>query len=182
MIKWIGTWVQGIVIAVIISTIIEMILPEGKIKKYVKTVIGVYIVFVIVSPIFTKITGKEINLKLYELPEKSKMQVNAINTNAYIETTYINKLKQDIIENIKQKGYKVIDINIEIEQQETNYGNVNKINLKVTKTGQTGVIEPVEIDLSKEKKVQTIGQEEIQNLKNYLKENYGAEEIKINDE
>ena len=46
MINWIGSWVQGIVIAVVISTIIEMILPDGNIKKYVRTVIGVYIVFV----------------------------------------------------------------------------------------------------------------------------------------
>ena len=58
MINWIGSWVQGIVIAVVISTIIEMILPDGNIKKYVRTVIGVYIVFVIISPIITKITGK----------------------------------------------------------------------------------------------------------------------------
>ena len=49
MINWIGSWVQGIVIAVVISTIIEMILPDGNIKKYVRTVIGVYIVFVIIS-------------------------------------------------------------------------------------------------------------------------------------
>ena len=33
MINWIGSWVQGIVIAVVISTIIEMILPDGNIKK-----------------------------------------------------------------------------------------------------------------------------------------------------
>ena len=47
MVNWISSWAQGIVIAVIISTIIEMILPNGNIKKYVKTVIGVYIVFAI---------------------------------------------------------------------------------------------------------------------------------------
>ena len=127
MINWIGSWVQGIVIAVVISTIIEMILPDGNIKKYVRTVIGVYIVFVIISPIITKITGKEINLKLYELPETTTVQPNVIDTNTYIESTYINKLKQDIIENIETKGYKVININIGIEQKETGYGNINKI-------------------------------------------------------
>ena len=47
MISFINSYVKGIVVAVIISTIIEMILPEGKIKKYVKTVIGAYIVFII---------------------------------------------------------------------------------------------------------------------------------------
>ena len=119
MINWIGSWVQGIVIAVVISTIIEMILPDGNIKKYIRTVIGVYIVFVIISPIITKITGKAINLELYELPKTTIVQQNVIDTNAYIESTYINKLKQDIIENIEAKGYKVININIGIEQKET---------------------------------------------------------------
>ncbi len=181
MINWIGSWVQGIVIAVVISTIIEMILPDGNIKKYVRTVIGVYIVFVIISPIITKITGKEINLELYELPETTKVQQNVIDTNAYIESTYINKLKQDIIENIETKGYKVININIGIEQKETGYGNINKIDLRISKTKQTGSIQPIEIDLSKENKPQTIPEEEILELKKFLKENYGTEEININE-
>ena len=141
MINWIGSWVQGIVIAVVISTIIEMILPDGNIKKYVRTVIGVYIVFVIISPIITKITGKEINLKTYELPKTTIVQQNVIDTNAYIESTYINKLKQDIIEKIEAKGYKVININIGIEQKETGYGNINKIDLKISKISGVGKVQ-----------------------------------------
>ena len=47
--NWISNWIQGIIIAVIIGTIIEMLLPEGNCKKYVKVVIGVYILFSIIS-------------------------------------------------------------------------------------------------------------------------------------
>ena len=36
MIEWITNWAQGIIIAVIIATIIEMILPNGSCKKYIK--------------------------------------------------------------------------------------------------------------------------------------------------
>ena len=117
MVNWISSWAQGIVIAVIISTIIEMILPNGNIKKYVKTVIGVYIVFAIISPIISKITGKEISLKTFEIPEESSKVTSAIDTNAYIENTYINKIKEDIIKNIEEKGYKVSSIKIDIEKQ-----------------------------------------------------------------
>lgn len=39
MVNWISRWTQSIVIAVIISTIIEIILPNSNIKKYVRTVI-----------------------------------------------------------------------------------------------------------------------------------------------
>ena len=36
MVKFINSWAQGIILAVIIATIIEIILPEGNNKKYVK--------------------------------------------------------------------------------------------------------------------------------------------------
>ena len=36
MVKFINSWAQGIILGVIIATIIEMILPEGNNKKFVK--------------------------------------------------------------------------------------------------------------------------------------------------
>ena len=52
-----STWAKSIILAVIVSTIIQMILPEGNNKKYIKTVIGLYILFTIISPIISKISG-----------------------------------------------------------------------------------------------------------------------------
>ena len=46
--EWISHWAETIIVAVIIGTIIEMILPSGNSKKYIKTVIGVYILFTII--------------------------------------------------------------------------------------------------------------------------------------
>ena len=80
MVSFISSWVQGIIIVVIISIIIEMILPDGNIKKYVRTVIGTFIVFVIISPIITKITGKEISLNSYEMPEIEQYKEIKIDT------------------------------------------------------------------------------------------------------
>ena len=82
MINWITNWAEAIIIAVVIATIIEMILPEGNCKKYIKVVIGVYILFTIISPVITKFTGKTvsvsdlIDLSKYvdEVKEKEKSQ------------------------------------------------------------------------------------------------------------
>ena len=52
-----NNWVQGIVIAVIITVIIEMLLPEGNSKKYIKIVLGIYVVFSIIAPVIGNITG-----------------------------------------------------------------------------------------------------------------------------
>ena len=50
MINFLGKWIEGIAIAVIVASIVEMILPDGNIKKYVKIVLGIYIIFSIISP------------------------------------------------------------------------------------------------------------------------------------
>ena len=62
-----------------------MILPEGNSKKYIKVVIGIYVLFSIVSPVITKFTGKEIEVSdvldlsqyVQEMEENTKVQ-NAI--------------------------------------------------------------------------------------------------------
>ncbi len=58
MISSISSWAEQIIIAVIIATILEMILPKGNSKKYIKTVIGIYILYTIISPIITYISRR----------------------------------------------------------------------------------------------------------------------------
>ena len=41
MINAMSTWAKSIILAVIVSTIIQMILPEGKNKKYIKTITSI---------------------------------------------------------------------------------------------------------------------------------------------
>ena len=62
MVSFINSWAQGIILAIIIATIIEIVLPDGKNKKYIKTIIGIYVLFSIIYPIITKISNKQINL------------------------------------------------------------------------------------------------------------------------
>ena len=51
MISFISSWAEQIVLAVVVATIIELILPKNKNKKYIQMVIGVYVLFNIISPI-----------------------------------------------------------------------------------------------------------------------------------
>jgi len=103
MVNWLNSWLRGIVIAVIISTIIEMIIPNGNIKKYIKTVMGVYLIFVIISPIISKITGKEIDILKYinsQTKKYEQKEIATIDTNTYIEQIYKENIKQDITKNL----------------------------------------------------------------------------------
>ena len=51
MINFLSSWAEQIVLAVIIATLFELILPKNKNKKYIQMVIGVYVLFNIISPI-----------------------------------------------------------------------------------------------------------------------------------
>lgn len=144
MINWITNWAEAIIIAVVIATIIEMILPEGNCKKYIKVVIGVYILFTIISPVITKFTGKTvsvsdlIDLSKYvdEVKEKEKSQnLLAQNNETNIKDMYISNLKTDIKSKLKGKGYTTQNINLDVSNDE-NY-TLNKIYLSVSKIDES---------------------------------------------
>lgn len=152
MVSWFSSWAQGIVIAVIIATILEMILPEGNNKKYVKMIIGVYILYVVVSPVITKFTNKEISLdtSVYEKyfdSEKYSVSSNIVeqNNEDNIKSMYISSIKSDIISRLKLKGYHVNINNIETDtNSQDNYGDIKKINLSVYKIEKENTEEKVD--------------------------------------
>lgn len=140
MINDITKWASGIIIAVIIATIIEMILPEGSSKKYIKVVIGVYILFTIISPVVSKFTGKtvavsdiiDLNQYISDFKEKEKIK-NSLqeDSSANIRDIYIGNLKSDIQNKLKIKGYNTTKIELDVGYDD-NY-TLNKISLTVAK-------------------------------------------------
>jgi stage III sporulation protein AF len=128
MIEWISNWAGSIIVAVVIGTIIEMILPEGNSKKYIKMVIGVYILFTIVSPVINSFTGNKIKLSdeldLDTYIEESKDNINTHNTfesnnEKNIMDIYISGLEDDLKAKLKSKGYIVNSINIDVSDNES---------------------------------------------------------------
>lgn len=189
MIKFISSWAQGIVIAVIIGTIIEMILPEGNNKKYIKTIIGVYILFTIVVPVINKFTKEpfELDTSKYDRVLGTTYEQESVEekVNLNIQNTYKQNLKEDIREKVEGKNYDVIKIELDLEfEDETVYGNISKINLNVKKKNKNNVIKKVEnIEIGNKKTEkeleEAISTEERTNLKKYLAEEYEIDEEKI---
>lgn len=125
MIEWISNWAGGIVVAVIIGTVIEMILPSGNSKKYIKVVIGIYVLFTIVSPVITKFTGETIEVsdildldKYVEEAEDVGVQ-NTVQSNNQIMEVYSSGIKEDLKAKIEAKGYMVNSIDIGIANDES---------------------------------------------------------------
>lgn len=125
MIEWISNWTGGIVVAVIIGTVIEMILPSGNSKKYIKVVIGIYVLFTIVSPVITKFTGETIEVsdildldKYVEEAEDVGVQ-NTVQSNNQIMEVYSSGIQEDLKAKIEAKGYMVNSIDIGIANDES---------------------------------------------------------------
>ena len=128
MVEWISDWAESIIVAVIIATIIEMLLPEGNSKKYIKVVIGVYVLFTIITPIINKFTGEKVDISdildldtyIAEVNASVKMQ-NTIqdNNQSSIMGMYSSGIKDDIKAKIEAKGYIVNDVDIDIADDES---------------------------------------------------------------
>lgn len=196
MIKFINSWAQGIILAVIIATIIEIILPEGKNKKYVKTVIGVYILFTIIYPLINRFTKTNINTLIENTTKQmSTYQENnslKIDTDKYIESTYKKKIEEDIRKRANEKNLNITSLNVYIETEDENrYGMLNSLVMKVEKNETSkknnNVNQIKEINISKnvqnnetiENKDKTVTEKEINEFKEYINATYYLEKEKI---
>lgn len=194
MIEFLSSWAQGIIVAVMIATLIEMILPNGSSKKYVKVVIGMYILFTIVSPIIKKVGGKDINLNTINI-EKYEQQIaksdNTIsrkfedNNTRSIKDIYVSNLKADISAKLKEKGYEIDTSDIQIKDDESY--TIEKITLKLIKTEQKQeknneiVINTVEIgNTISQKDSKTLSDDDKQEVKDYISETYDIDKKNIN--
>ena len=174
--------------AVIIGTVIEMILPDGNCKKYIKVVIGIYIVFTIISPVITKFTGETISVsevleleKYVQEAEKSANVGNSINSDnqSNIMSMYVSGLKEDVMARLKEKGYSASNIEIGITDIESY--TINSISLQVVKienekkdklqtkqeVDKVEKVETVNVNLDKNKQADEEG-----NIVNSQDENY----------
>lgn len=110
-----------------------MILPNGNNSKYVKTVIGIFVLFTIISPFMNKITGKTnfTNIQTYNnFTSNETIAANSnINNSKLIKQMYEDNLKIDIKAKLSQKGYQVGNISINISDNEEY--TINSINIRI---------------------------------------------------
>ena len=178
MLNFINSWIKGIIIAVIISTIIEMILPEGSIKKYVKCVMGLYIIYAIINPFISRKNKDFLEHNLFESSKIEATDTIAIDTDSYIEEVYIEKVKNEIQKNLEEMGYETIKIKIDIDNTQKNYGRIKTIDLRViNKQNRLSKVEKVEIYIGREenKAINDIEESEKETIKTFLSNNYGVE-------
>lgn len=134
MVKSISLWAKNITLAIMVVSILEMLLPNKKIKKYIKVVMGLYILFNIISPIM----GQDISIDLNGFIDNTKSQtvttnpvVNQDSMNTRLQQIGEEEIQKDVIKKLEDKGYIVNSCKVEVEVKDKM--NIKKIALKVEK-------------------------------------------------
>ena len=139
MIEFLSSWAKSLGLAIIVISILEMLLPNNKTKKYVRMVFGLYIIFNIISP-FVK--NKDIlDVSSYDLNEyidnytTNQTNEEQSSVDSRIEEIYIEELEKDITEKIEDLGYQVVTCNVYATLSSKNEENyIEEIVLTVEKS------------------------------------------------
>ena len=185
LIAKITLWAQGIIVALIVGTILEMILPSGNNKKYIKMMIGLYVLYTIISPV---VKLSNINIDSYEkyLNITTSSKISGKNyTEEYIKSTYVSTLKENIKAKVKEEGYTVKELNVEINDGSLNYGEIKKINLKIEKDESEekfSKIKTVSVTIEQKETLSLEEKNDIQKIKQLLSKYYEIDEKNVNIE
>ena len=198
MIEFLSSWAKGLGLAIVIVSILEMLLPNNKTKKYIRMVMGLYILFTIISPFIknrTLFNVENIDLSK-ELNNYSSVETSVDQTSMdeRIQVLYVEELEKDITKKIEEKGYEVTECKDKANIKDEN-NTISKIKLKIEKNeenkkeenetienkmvNEIQKIKPVNTQIqnnNKEKKEEKITRNDIQNIKKFLMEEYEVEE------
>lgn len=198
MINFFSNWAEQIIIAVVITSIFEMLLPDNKNKKYIKIVMGIYILFSIISPIIDKkeiISLDTINLESYAVNDNKPKteEVNQQSMDERLQQLYVEELENNIKTKIKQEGYNLKSCKIDaVLYGDENKQGINKIDIIISKDNDnintktnTDIksVNKVDIQIGLEKYLEKNDDENSENvihhLKDILSSYYEIEESKI---
>ena len=152
MIDFISSWAEQIVLAVIVATIIEIILPKNKNKKYIQMVIGIYVLFNIISPIIKNkddFSIEKYSIENYET--KSQYEVDQSSMNEKLEKIYLEELEQIVISKFEENDYEVMKCNIDavLDSTKKNAG-IHSITVKVKSENDEKNVEEIKSEIAEE--------------------------------
>ena len=152
MINFLSSWAEQVILAVIIATILELILPNSKNKKYVQMVIGVYVLFNIISPIIKnkeKLVFSEIDLDKY-ITTSTKVEQSSMD--ARLEKIYLDELENNIKSKFKNAGIEIIKCTIDAELDTTKKNaGIHSIDVKVKNVDDEKKISKIKYEISEDK-------------------------------
>lgn len=188
MINFLSNWIEQIAVAVIIASIFEMILPKGNLSKYIKMVLGIYIVFNIISPFVNKsslYSFGEFDLDKYVNNTSSNSNINQESMDLRLKNLYIEQIEENIKSKVNELGYTAerCKVDANLDSNSSNAG-IKRIDLILSEKQNENEIEKVQIDevvISKVLKFkENKNDERINDIKKNLADYYEIDDSIIN--
>jgi len=157
-------YISTIIYISIFSIILELILPNSKLKKYITTLVGLLIVIVVASPVINFLKNDDVILALSNFVDEIVVEDTAQirydfskKTNSIINNSVKEKIELDIENTCEKelKEYNISNVNLSLDG---NY-NISEINITVG----------TDIDVEDAKKII-----------NYITDTYNVQEQVIN--
>ena len=135
MINFLSSWVKNLCLALIVVSILEMLLPNNKTKKYVKMVMGLYILFSIIEPFIENSNELKFNVEdlynQYSVETSAESEnVNQKSMDSRLDELYKQKLENDIVQKLDEEGYVVEDSDVKAHISSNDTG-IELITIKI---------------------------------------------------
>ncbi|WAA11427.1 stage III sporulation protein AF [Fervidibacillus halotolerans] len=161
--EFISSWIANIILFIMLAAVVELLLPQSSMQKYVKLVLGLFMIVIILTPIFKFISldPKEIikefeNESLYahadtqnSLKEK-KIEIQAQQRAYILEQTAVQMEKYVEKELMNSFGYAIGEIRFDFEEDQLElpmeYDRLMeqmKRIVVILEAGEKGDVEPV---------------------------------------
>ena len=173
MIENLSNFCISIICTIMMIVILEMIIPDGKNKKYITFICGIVVTLVLIEPIIDLL---DINIDEVLANSEYEYKEYKYDENLYNESlkkSYEEILINDIVSRLKQNGYNASNIRIEYDDITL---EPQKIHLDLE--SETGYVQPVKIEVSK-KSNSNINENTKNKIKNIINECYGIKKENI---
>mgnify|MGYP001119507336 FL=1 len=192
VISFINSWLKDIVVLFILISIAELIMPKGNLKKYIRLVIGLLIIYTIISP-FARLFRLDFSLDKVVFNYAKPETFNSIDLEDFylkqekqIEKIYLDKIIEDLKVLIESDtDYELVDGDITILKDEDNYGEIDYLTLylkenKGNKDSDTIYIEKIgAIKVNPNLDKEYTEDEDDESIKLLISNSYGIEKDKI---
>lgn len=134
MMDWLREWLQNIIVIVLLATFADLLLPNSNLQKYSKMVLGLLIVFTILTPILTVFDQfdmnqiiQEFNKELDEPSSNSKKGTESLQTDMQqnMQSKMITQVEQMMNEQLQELVNNQYNVDIKDLRLETSFSDGN---------------------------------------------------------
>lgn len=199
MINFLRSWILNIVSVVIFITIVELILPNSSMKKYIKMIVGLLVMLVIINPILDLMHGKvKLEEDVFRTSSAIHKQELVLNLNHFkgtqqkqIISVYkdnIEKYIKDQIEFNNKIRVLSIDSSIEENVDSKEFGNIKELAIVLSNSennlSKKGIqpVSNVVININENRENDKIEKNEniLKEIKEHISKYYSLDKDKIN--